>query len=780
MSKSIIFGCKTQMQRRSMFRIASLAIAFVLVFGSFGGADLVNASYNAISNVDPLPGEVVYVEGRHSSPVTPLAREFIDASQGQQWLLNEFERILNQQGTTIDRLTQRDLDRVTSLGFQGRNIEGFIPRSIGHFRNLEYLFMSGNRLSGELPDELFALRYIKNIDLSNNLFRNEIDPRFYRLNPSLRVLRLSGNGHTGRIPIELLNTESLITLDLSDNQLTGGIPPEINRLINLSFLDISRNPSLGGVIPSTITSMTNLQILAIWGSNLTGEIPGNIGALYNLMHFDIGNNNISGEIPESVEYLTELREFTISFNRITGLIPNVFYDMERILRVHLDRNYLRGHIPSSLLYCFEERNARVTFAWNYLTGPNALAIERAAGVSVSNGNFIDGTDRGANALQFQLAIRSANGYIQVGRNAYTNLWPLLHNIIAIGRTNEAKPIRPFEEYTIFLVNLADESKISINEIGGLNVRLLEDVSYANALHLVIKIRDNTSSEFSRVMFRIGTDPPPAGGGIGGGMPGGGDTIIPDVEVPLDWLCRPYILGYPDGSVRPDRHISREEAAVMMYRIIERFETPGLASASPFIDVPRERWSSGYIDFVRVELIMQGYPDGTFRPGGSMSRNEFAVLLVNLSGRALITERPENFALTDVPDNWAAPYIFTAHQAGYIQGFPDLTFRGNQPVTRAEATRMLNGLMGRTPVRAQWADDELNPFNDLLRTHWAYYEILEASIEHVHQGGITLMPFHNRIRHQLEALLENGQAESADDEDYEGEEEDDDEYEEDAA
>ena len=788
MSKSIIFDCKTQLQRRSMYRIASLALAFVLVFGSLGGADFVNANYSAAYSVDPLPGAVEYVEGRHRSPVTPLAREFIDASQGQQWLLNEVERILNARQTSIDNLTQRDLDLITSLGFQGRNIEGFIPRSIGHFPNLQYLFMGDNRLSGELPAELFNLQRLRNIDLSNNLFRNNVDPRFANIS-TLQVLRLSGNGHTGNIPLALMTHSNLMTLDLSDNRLEGGISDSISGLTNLRFLDLSRNPNLGGIIPNTITDMTTLQILAIWGSGLTGSIPADIGNLVNLMHLDLGNNNLSGTIPNSIEDLVQLREFTISFNRITGTIPNAFYDMERILRVHLDRNYLRGHIPSSLLYCFEERDAMVTFAWNYLTGPNALAIEREAGVSVSNGNFIDGTNRGANALQFQLAIRSANGYIQVGTGAYTNLWPLLHNVFAIGRTNEAKPIRPYHEYVISLVNPADGSRISINPSGGLNVRLLEEVSYLNALHLVIKIRYNTNSDFSRVTFRIGTEAPPAGGGMpggGGGIPG--DTIIPDVEVPLGFLCRPYILGYPDGSVRPDRHITREEAAVMMYRIIERFETPGLALVAPFVDVPIERWSSGYIDFVRVERIMQGYEDGTFRPANSMSRNEFAVLLVNLSGRPLITERPDNFALTDVPDNWAAPYIFTAHQAGYIQGFPDGTFRGNQPVTRAEATRMLNGAMGRTPNRAQWTDDELNPFNDITRSHWAYYEILEASVEHVHLGGITLMPFHNRIRHQLEELLENGDAQSDEDDNEDNENEngddddnsDEDENEEDAA
>ena len=792
MSNKLRFNCETQNLRGSMRRIASLCLAFLLVFGSLGGAGAVNAGYSVMHGADPPPGSVVYTPGNN---VSPFARQFIDAAEGEGWFLNEVERLLNMRQQTIDRLQPSHLYFITSLGLSGLNIEGRIPQAIGYLVNLQHLLMSDNRLEGDLPSRLFTLNHLRNIDLSNNLYTGNIDTRFYRL-PALEILRLSGNQHTGSIPLTLTQgtlQNTLRTLDLSSNQLTGGIPSEISRLTNLRYLDLSMNPNLEGTIPTSITTMNRLQVMAIWGSGLTGVIPANIGDMTELMYIDLGRNRLGGEIPDSLRNLTNLREFNIIHNQIIGTIPDVFANMTRLMRVHIDRNYLRGHIPESLLYRFNNvnlsgRSTIVTFAWNYLTGPNALAIERVAGTSVSNGNFIDGAAREADALQFQLTIRSAQGYIQVSNIGYTNLWPLLHNIIAIGRTNEAKPIRPYNEYVILLVNPADNTRISINTDGGLNVRLREEVSYLNALHLIIKIKSNTNSEFSRVMFRIGTEAPPAGiGGPGiGGPTVGGDVTIPDVEVPLEWICTPYIRGYPDGSVRPDRHITREEAAVMMFRIIERFETPGLASRAPFIDVPIERWSSGYIDFVRREGIMRGYEDGTFRPANSMSRNEFAVLLVNLSGRTLITERPANFTLTDVPDNWAAPYIFTAHQAGYIQGFPDGTFRGNQPVTRAEATRMLNGAMGRTPNRAQWTDDELNPFNDITRSHWAYYEILEASVEHVHLGGITLMPFHNRIRHQLETLLENGDAESYEDDDNgeddenENDESEDNENEEDAA
>jgi hypothetical protein len=634
--------------------------------------------------------------------------------------------------------------------------------------------MSQNRLSGELPSQLFTLQYLENIDLSNNQYTGNIDTRYHLL-PSLEILRLSGNNHTGAINLQFAQMPNLRTLDLSGNNLTEGIPPAIAELTGLRYLNLSMNPNLGGEIPSSITTMSNLQILAIWGSGLLGSIPANIGNISGLMHLDLGNNRLSGEIPISIGDLTELRELTISFNQITGTIPDIFQNMERLLRVHIDRNYLRGHIPASLFARFQN-NTIVTFAWNYLTGSNALAIETARGVSVSNGNFIDGSQ----GQQFRLT--AIQNYIQVSTATYTNLFPFLRNIVATGSTTEPKPMRPYYEYRMFLVNPADGSRVSLNMVGGLNVRLTEEVSRANAISLVIKILDNTGSEFSRVTFGIGTEagagppvhplPPPGGGG---GVGGDDRVVIPEVEVPLAWVCHPYIHGYPDGTVRPDRNISREEAAVILFRIIEGFISPGRAASAPFIDVDRDRWSSGYIEFTRNEGLLRGYPDGTFRPAEGMSRNEFAVLLVNLTGRDLITERPENFNLTDVPDNWAAPYIFTVFEAGYITGFPDRTFRGTNLVTRAEAARMLNGAMGRTPVPAQWTDDGLNPYTDLTRSHWAFYEILEASIIHEHMGGITIMPFHSRIRHQLEAMLED---ENGDDDDDDDEEDDDDEDDED--
>ncbi|MCL2391951.1 MAG: S-layer homology domain-containing protein [Oscillospiraceae bacterium] len=121
----------------------------------------------------------------------------------------------------------------------------------------------------------------------------------------------------------------------------------------------------------------------------------------------------------------------------------------------------------------------------------------------------------------------------------------------------------------------------------------------------------------------------------------------------------------------------------------------------------------------------------------MSRNEFAVLLVNLMNMQTVAERPYGFPLTDVPENWAAPYVYAVFEAGFIRGFPDGTFRGERFVTRAEAASMLNAALDRSPVASDWAEITEIPFTDLRRGYWAFYELLEASIEHWHmpQGGI---------------------------------------------
>jgi hypothetical protein len=676
---------------------------------------------------------VPYSPGAERSPVTAFARQFIEDCEGERWLLDETERLLNMKQASIDCLAPDMLEDITSLGLRDRGIAGRIPKAIGYFTGLTELLMSGNRLSGELSEELYTLAKLKNVDLSDNLYQGFVPAGFARL-PSLETLRLSENGYTGAIPIALTAAAApgdlpatLRLLDLSGNRLTGGVIPALSNLSRLEFLDLSRN-GLGGEIPPAITGLSRLEVFFAWDCSLEGSIPAGIGDMSALKYLDLSENALAGDIPAGVSRLTGMRELSLAGNELTGVVPDAFSGMSALEAVHIDRNNLRGHIPDSLLAAFEN-GAAVSFSRNYMTGPNALAIESGSEgkAAMSSGNFLDGSA----GQQYRLAITTPLYQYFPATGQAINLYPLLRNITARGGGGVPKLVRPVSEYAVTATPPALAGLIKISTGAGfIDVTLLSKIPYASGAAVEIQIRDNYGSEYSKATVRVGGDlaPAPQGGVGGGGLEAGAasqSAVRAREEVHV-----PYIAGYEDGSVRPDRAVSREEAATMLYRIYGGAEPAAPVSYTGFTDVAADRWSAPRIEAVRKEKLMTGYPDGGFKPAGFISRNEFAALLCRISGKELTGDIPEGFALTDVPGGWAAPYVYAAYGAGYITGYEDGTFRGGGSVSRAEAAAMLNRVLSRRPDETYW-EGAGSPYVDIDESHWAYYEILEASEPHTH-------------------------------------------------
>jgi hypothetical protein len=122
--------------------------------------------------------------------------------------------------------------------------------------------------------------------------------------------------------------------------------------------------------------------------------------------------------------------------------------------------------------------------------------------------------------------------------------------------------------------------------------------------------------------------------------------------------------------------------------------------------------------------MRGYEDGTFRPEGSITRAEFATLLVRLKGCDL----PEASRFSDCAGHWASAYIGAADVNGLMSGYPDGSFKPDSFITRAEVMTAVNRMLGRVPDAAALAQIQ-NPYVDLSPEHWAYAQILEATVEH---------------------------------------------------
>jgi len=189
----------------------------------------------------------------------------------------------------------------------------------------------------------------------------------------------------------------------------------------------------------------------------------------------------------------------------------------------------------------------------------------------------------------------------------------------------------------------------------------------------------------------------------------------------------YLQG-DGGQVRPDDTLSRAEAVALLARLSVDGTGKAIDLTNPgtggFSDVAEDAWYAPSVAFASAYGIAAGYLDGTFRPGAPVSRAELVKLAsayFDLSGGGNQTGFP------DVPpDHWAAPAVAYGVAQGWVSGYLDGTFQPDRPVSRAEAVKLLNRALGRTPD----PDFPIEaPFTDISPDHWAYGEILEAAVSH---------------------------------------------------
>lgn len=105
------------------------------------------------------------------NPQTNYAEEFITKCGGQTWFMDEIENLLSLKGKSINTInSQKDFATIYAIGLADRGVSGKIPAGIGELFQLQYLYLANNDLGGELPDELYALDKLVEMDLSGNHF----------------------------------------------------------------------------------------------------------------------------------------------------------------------------------------------------------------------------------------------------------------------------------------------------------------------------------------------------------------------------------------------------------------------------------------------------------------------------------------------------------------------------------------------------------------------------------------------------------------------------------
>lgn len=191
----------------------------------------------------------------------------------------------------------------------------------------------------------------------------------------------------------------------------------------------------------------------------------------------------------------------------------------------------------------------------------------------------------------------------------------------------------------------------------------------------------------------------------------------------------YIIGAPDGLVRPEASITRAEVATILFRCFtDESRAFYWSTENPFSDVEKSDWYNNAISTLTKAGVIKGNPNGTFHPQSPITRAEYATML----SRYYAIENSDGVSFSDIEGHWAEEAIISGAVHGYINGDPDGRFRPDEPITRAEAMALTNRVLGRKPVNNHLLDDMIKWADNADTNKWYYADVQEATNSHNHE------------------------------------------------
>ncbi|PQQ11943.1 LRR receptor-like serine/threonine-protein kinase ERL1 [Prunus yedoensis var. nudiflora] len=207
-----------------------------------------------------------------------------------------------------------------------------------HFDTLAAVFnrgLQGNKLTGQIADEIGNCASPMHLDLSDNFLYGDIPfsefeeqsvdwSYTYNSNPNSKPK----NSLTGEIPRLIYWNEVLQYLGLHGNSLSGSLSPDMCQLMGLWYFDVRGN-NLTGPIPDNIGNCTSFEILDISYNQITGGIPYHIGFL-QVATLDLSQNELVGPIPPILGNLSYTGKLYLHGNKLTGPIPPEIGNMSEL------------------------------------------------------------------------------------------------------------------------------------------------------------------------------------------------------------------------------------------------------------------------------------------------------------------------------------------------------------------------------------------------------------------------------------------------------------------
>lgn len=163
------------------------------------------------------------------------------------------------------------------------------------------------------------------------------------------------------------------------------------------------------------------------------------------------------------------------------------------------------------------------------------------------------------------------------------------------------------------------------------------------------------------------------------------------SVITQWQSKGLIQGYEDGTFKPGNTITRAEFVTLMNNA-KGFWSEGSIN---FSDVKNGSWFYSAVARAVAAGYVKGYSDGSFKPGNTITRAEAAVMIANAA--RLSANEAGAYRFTDVGSipAWARGSVGAVVAAGYMTGYPDGSFYANASISRAEAVSSLNRMLGGT-------------------------------------------------------------------------------------
>lgn len=187
----------------------------------------------------------------------------------------------------------------------------------------------------------------------------------------------------------------------------------------------------------------------------------------------------------------------------------------------------------------------------------------------------------------------------------------------------------------------------------------------------------------------------------------------------------YLSGYPNNLFGANNNMTRAEVAQMFCNLLLDKDVDITVA---FDDVAADAWYADAVNTLASLGMIEGVGNNLFEPERSITRAEFTTIAMRFTNGML---EGENIFPDVNPGDWFYDYVVGSIQYGWINGYPDGTFGPNNTITRAEVTAIVNRMLGRS-ADEDYVDShttDLRQFTDLADTHWAYYDIMEATNTH---------------------------------------------------